>query len=73
MTRPIMTGSGADPAVRNGAYPHAGASPAGVAWGLPLVVLVAGMFMSLLDTNIVNVAIPTIQKEFGATTDDVQW
>jgi EmrB/QacA subfamily drug resistance transporter len=44
-----------------------------VRWGLPLVVLVAGMFMSLLDTNIVNVAIPTIQKEFGATTDDVQW
>lgn len=42
-------------------------------WGLPLVVLVAGMFMSLLDVSIVNVAIPTIQKEFGATTDDVQW
>ncbi|MBA2473122.1 MAG: multidrug efflux MFS transporter [Pseudonocardiales bacterium] len=88
MTRQIMTGSGAEPATRNGASPQAGAprlgngaptsngalsSPAGVGWGLPLVVLVAGMFMSLLDTNIVNVAIPTIQKEFGATTDDVQW
>ena len=31
------------------------------------------MFMSILDTSIVNVAIPTIQNEFGATTDDVQW
>jgi EmrB/QacA subfamily drug resistance transporter len=88
MTRQIMTGSGAEPAAQNGASPQAGArwlgngaptsngassSPARVGWGLPLVVLVAGMFMSLLDTNIVNVAIPTIQKEFGATTDDVQW
>ena len=42
-------------------------------WGLPLLVLIIGMFMSVLDTSIVNVAIPTIQKEFGGTTDDVQW
>ncbi|MGH3782980.1 MAG: DHA2 family efflux MFS transporter permease subunit [Pseudonocardiaceae bacterium] len=42
-------------------------------WGLSLAVLVAGMFMSVLDTNIVNVAIPTIQSEFGGTTDEVQW
>ncbi|MGH9553014.1 MAG: DHA2 family efflux MFS transporter permease subunit, partial [Terriglobales bacterium] len=40
---------------------------------MPLAVLVAGMFMSILDISIVNVAIPTIQNEFGATTDDVQW
>jgi MFS family permease len=31
------------------------------------------MFMSVLDTSIVNVAIPTIQNEFGGTTDDVEW
>ncbi|MGH3831606.1 MAG: DHA2 family efflux MFS transporter permease subunit [Pseudonocardiaceae bacterium] len=42
-------------------------------WGLPLVVLVIGMFMSVLDSSIVNVAIPTIQNQFGGTTDDVQW
>ncbi|MDQ3900517.1 MAG: DHA2 family efflux MFS transporter permease subunit [Actinomycetota bacterium] len=42
-------------------------------WGLPLAVLIAGMFMSVLDISIVNVAIPTIQNEFGVTTDDVQW
>jgi len=42
-------------------------------WVLPLVVLVIGMFMSVLDTSIVNVAIPTIQNQFGGTTDDVQW
>ncbi|MGH3686461.1 MAG: DHA2 family efflux MFS transporter permease subunit [Pseudonocardiaceae bacterium] len=42
-------------------------------WALPLVVLIIGMFMSVLDSSIVNVAIPTIQNEFGGTTDDVQW
>ncbi|HEY4008072.1 MAG TPA: DHA2 family efflux MFS transporter permease subunit [Pseudonocardia sp.] len=42
-------------------------------WGLPLAVVVIGMFMSILDTSIVNVAVPTIQKEFSTTTDDIQW
>jgi EmrB/QacA subfamily drug resistance transporter len=42
-------------------------------WGLPLVVLVVGMFMSIMDISIVNVAISTIQNEFGVATDDVQW
>ncbi len=42
-------------------------------WGLPLAVLIVGMFMSILDTSIVNVAIPTIQNVFGTTTDQVQW
>ncbi|HEY1969989.1 MAG TPA: DHA2 family efflux MFS transporter permease subunit [Pseudonocardia sp.] len=42
-------------------------------WGLPLAVLVVGMFMSVLDTSIVNVAIPTMQRDFGASTDDIQW
>ena len=46
---------------------------ASAGWGLPLMVLIIGMFMSVLDTSIVNVAIPTIQTEFGGTTDDVQW
>lgn len=50
-----------------------GSSAQQVRWGLPLAVLIAGMFMSILDVSIVNVAIPTIQKDFGATTDDVQW
>jgi MFS family permease len=31
------------------------------------------MFMSILDLSIVNVAIPTIQNEFGAATSDAQW
>jgi EmrB/QacA subfamily drug resistance transporter len=31
------------------------------------------MFMSVLDVSIVNVAIPSMQKDFGATTDQIQW
>ena len=40
---------------------------------LSLIVLVTGMFMSVLDVSIVNVAIPAMQKDFGATTEDIQW
>ena len=43
------------------------------AWRLPLAVLIVGMFMSILDISIVNVAIPTMQNDFGATPQDIQW
>jgi EmrB/QacA subfamily drug resistance transporter len=42
-------------------------------WGVPLAVLIVGMFMSVLDISIINVAIPTMQLDFGATTDQIQW
>ncbi|MDT7677199.1 MAG: hypothetical protein QOD82_5101 [Pseudonocardiales bacterium] len=42
-------------------------------WGLALAVLIVGMFMSILDVSIVSVAVPTIQKAFGTTTEDIQW
>jgi len=42
-------------------------------WLIPLTVLIVGSFMSVLDTSIVNVAIPHIQTELGASTDDVEW
>jgi EmrB/QacA subfamily drug resistance transporter len=56
-----------------GAVAPAAAPSARAGWGLPLLVLIVGMFMSILDTSIVNVAIPTLQNEFGVATDDVQW
>jgi EmrB/QacA subfamily drug resistance transporter len=40
---------------------------------LPLCVLVVGTFMSVLDTSIVNVAVPTLQLELSAAPDDVEW
>jgi EmrB/QacA subfamily drug resistance transporter len=52
--------------------PAATRAPA-VGWGMPLAVLIVGMFMSILDTSIVNVAIPTMQNDFGATPQDIQW
>ncbi|MDT7657209.1 MAG: hypothetical protein QOF38_1924, partial [Pseudonocardiales bacterium] len=49
------------------------ASAPNSSWLVPLLVLIVGMFMSVLDISIVNVAIPTIQRDFGATTDGIQW
>jgi EmrB/QacA subfamily drug resistance transporter len=36
-------------------------------------VLIIGAFMSVLDTSIVNVAVPKIQTELSAAPDDVEW
>ncbi|MDT7692304.1 MAG: hypothetical protein QOI75_1671, partial [Pseudonocardiales bacterium] len=54
------------------AAPPAASAP-NSSWLVPLLVLIVGMFMSVLDISIVNVAIPTIQRDFGATTDGIQW
>lgn len=42
------------------------------AWNA-LVVLMAGMFMALLDTTIVNVALPTIQVSLEASEATLSW
>ena len=42
-------------------------------WGLPLAVLISGMFMSILDTSIVNIAIVSIRQDFGVTAESAQW
>ena len=42
-------------------------------WLLPLSVVVVGMFMAVLDATIVNVALPRIQGDLGADTEDVLW
>jgi EmrB/QacA subfamily drug resistance transporter len=36
-------------------------------------VVVFGIFMSVLDSTIVNIAIPSLQNAFGANLNDVQW
>jgi len=38
-----------------------------------LIVLMAGMFMALLDTTIVNVALPTIQSSLNAGEATLSW
>ncbi len=37
------------------------------------IVFVAGVFMDILDTTSVNVAIPTLAREFDATTSQIEW
>jgi EmrB/QacA subfamily drug resistance transporter len=36
-------------------------------------VVIFGIFMSILDSTIVNIAIPRLQSVFGASLNDVQW
>jgi EmrB/QacA subfamily drug resistance transporter len=38
-----------------------------------LVVVCLAIFMLLLDVTIVNVALPSIQKDLGSSFDDLQW
>lgn len=45
----------------------------GRGWGLPLLTVMTGAFVSVLSTSVINVAIPAIQKDFNVITDDVQW
>jgi EmrB/QacA subfamily drug resistance transporter len=42
-------------------------------WLVAILVLIVGMFMSVLDTTIINVAVPTIQNDFGTSPDNIQW
>jgi EmrB/QacA subfamily drug resistance transporter len=42
-------------------------------WIVPLAVLIVGSFMSVLDSSIVNVAIPDIQVELSGSADAVAW
>ncbi|MGY2893896.1 MDR family MFS transporter [Deinococcus sp. UYEF24] len=43
------------------------------AWMVPLLVLVIGAFMAILDTSIVNVAIPDMINIFGVDQAGIEW
>ena len=42
-------------------------------WMAPVLVALIGAFMSILDTSIVNVAIPTMMNVFNVGTSEIQW
>jgi EmrB/QacA subfamily drug resistance transporter len=42
-------------------------------WPLNLAIVVIGIFMTILDVTIVNVAVPAVQREFGGSLEDVLW
>ena len=48
-------------------------SAATVSWFVPLLVLIAGSFLPPMDSAIVSVPIPHIQKDLGGGVDDVAW
>ena len=52
--------------------PSAGDQPDPRRW-LTLVILLLAAFMNLLDVSIVNIAIPSIQRDLHASYADVQW
>jgi len=41
--------------------------------GLVLVALLLAAFIINLDTTIVNVALPSLVRQLGASTTDLQW
>ena len=69
----------APPATRPAPPPAAAPAPAPTpagndnAWVVPLCILIVGMFMSVLDTSIVNIAIPKMQTALSASVDDIEW
>ncbi|HEV2655189.1 MAG TPA: DHA2 family efflux MFS transporter permease subunit, partial [Ktedonobacteraceae bacterium] len=38
-----------------------------------MIVIIFGLFMTVLDSTIVNIAIPRLQNAFGADLNSVQW
>jgi len=37
------------------------------------VTFVLGLFLEIMDTTIMNVAIPTLEEEFGASAASMEW
>ncbi|MFI5817688.1 MFS transporter [Streptomyces rishiriensis] len=52
--------------------PHTGVPPHPRRWAAAVVMMI-GALMDLLDTTIVNVAIPSIGRDLHASTGDLQW
>ncbi|MCY0881686.1 MAG: MFS transporter, partial [Firmicutes bacterium] len=42
-------------------------------WQMALVAMVIGAFMAILDTTIVNIAVPKLESVFSVSTQQVQW
>src|SRR3954468_18536367 len=40
---------------------------------LQMTIIILGVFMAILDTSVVNVAIPKMETALNASTDQIQW
>lgn len=67
----IATRSPCDEAVIRSAGASAQCAPAARPWILLTTILASSM--AFIDSTVVNVALPALQREFGATAADIQW
>lgn len=67
------TGPGARPGTGNDIGPDAGAAAADRRRWFALAIVMTAAFMDLVDVTIVNIAIPSIQRDAGATFSQIQW
>jgi EmrB/QacA subfamily drug resistance transporter len=73
-TTAARTGAAAAVIPEAAAIPGAGeAGQSGYHWLAPVLVALIGAFMAILDSSIVNVAIPTMMNVFNASPDSIQW
>src|SRR5260221_2180941 len=72
ISEPGGRGRPADPAVSSAYNDEAGSSGIPYKW-LVVVAVVFGIFMSILDATIVNIALAKLQAVFGADLNQIQW
>nr|WP_078660971.1 MFS transporter [Streptomyces sp. NRRL B-24484] len=58
---------------QQGAQPGTGDGAAGPRSWAPLLAVCTGYFMVILDVTIINVAVPAIGRELGASLTGIQW
>lgn len=59
-------------AQKTSAYSNRGTTSSSYKW-LVALVIVFGLFASIMDATIVNIAIPSLQSVFGGSLSSVQW
>src|SRR6266571_4504293 len=72
ISEPGGRGRPANPAVSSAYNDEAGSSGIPYKW-LVVVAVVFGIFMSILDATIVNIALAKLQAVFGADLNQIQW
>ncbi|HZZ48256.1 MAG TPA: DHA2 family efflux MFS transporter permease subunit [Pseudonocardia sp.] len=60
-------------APRPGPRPVDGPRPVGGHWLVPVAVAVVGMFLSVLDSSIIGIALPVIGKDLYIDSEDLNW
>ncbi|MEU8435274.1 MFS transporter [Streptomyces sp. NPDC029216] len=70
---PVREEKAAAPAPEGSAEPATPDGPADRRRWLALAIVMTASFMDLVDVTIVNIAIPSMRQDFGASTSAIQW